>query len=59
MEAVMVEVAAKPNAAASVTGSKTEKGKGMLESALKIIEYSGIYMDHDLIGSHVDVVCRS
>jgi hypothetical protein len=28
----------------------------MLESALKIIEYLGIYMDHNLIGSHVDAV---
>ncbi len=55
----MLEVAAKPNAAASETGSKTEKGKGMLGSALKIIEYLGVYMDHNLIGSLVDVVGTS
>ena len=39
---VSVEVAAKPRATTSAAASK--KGEGMLESALKIIEYSGVFL---------------
>jgi hypothetical protein len=39
---VSVEVAAKPSATTSAAASK--KGEGTLESALKIIEYSGVFL---------------
>ena len=39
---VLVEVAAKLSATTSAAASK--KGEGMLESALKIIEYSGFFI---------------
>ena len=41
-KAVTVEVAAKPSAATSAAAS--EKREGMLESALKIIEYWGVFL---------------
>ena len=50
---VSVEVAAKLSATTSAAAS--EKGEGMLESALKIIEYS-VFFYHNLIGSQVEVV---
>ena len=48
-----VDIAARPSATTSAAAKKEE---GMLECALKIIEYSGVFLDHNLIGSQVEVV---